>query len=59
MPLPVLFLDVDGVLCTPLSVRLDQVFRRPMDRQFFDPVALFWLQKLVRRTGAPWAARQS
>ena len=36
----------------PLSVRLDQVFRRPMDRQFFDPVALFWLQKLVRRTGA-------
>ena len=23
-----------------------------MDRQFFDPVALFWLQKLVRRTGA-------
>ena len=52
MPRPVLFLDVDGVLCTPLSVRLDQVFRRPMDRQFFDPVALFWLQKLVRRTGA-------
>lgn len=52
MPRPVLFLDVDGVLCTPLSVRLDQVFRRPMDRQFFDPVALFWLQKLVCRTGA-------
>ena len=33
MPRPALFLDVDGVLCTPLSVRLDQVFRRPMVRR--------------------------
>src|SRR5699024_5840441 len=53
MPRPVLFLDVDGVLCTPLSVRLDQVFRRPMDRQFYDPIARFWVEKLDRRTGAP------
>ena len=50
MPRPILFLDVDGVLCTPLSVRLDQVFRRPMDRQFFDPVALFWLRRLDRKS---------
>ena len=49
---PVLFLDVDGVLCTPLSVRLDWLLRRPMDRQCFDPIALFWLERLVRRTGA-------
>ena len=49
---PVLFLDVDGVLCTPLSVRLDWLLRRPMDRQCFDPIALFWLGRLVRRTGA-------
>ena len=45
---PVLFLDVDGVLCTPLSVRLDWLLRRPMDRQCFDPIALFWLGRLVR-----------
>ena len=52
MSKPVLFLDVDGVLCTPLSVRLDWLLRRPMDRQCFDPIALFWLGRLVRRTGA-------
>lgn len=52
MPRPVVFLDVDGVLCTPLSVRLDRLLRRPMDRQLFDPIALFWLERLVRRTGA-------
>lgn len=52
MPRPVVFLDVDGVLCTPLSVRLDWLLRRPMDRQLFDPIALFWLERLVRRTGA-------
>ena len=48
----VLFLDIDGVLCTPLSVRLDILFRRPMGRQFFDPIALHLLRRLVRRTGA-------
>lgn len=48
----VIFLDIDGVLCTPLSVRLDWIFRRPMDRQFFDPIALGLLRRLVRRTGA-------
>ena len=52
MSKPVLFLDVDGVLCTPLSVRLDWLLRRPMDLQCFDPIALFWLGRLVRRTGA-------
>ena len=49
---PVLFLDVDGVLCTPLSVRLDWLARRPVWRQRFDPIALFWLGRLARRSGA-------
>lgn len=48
----VIFLDIDGVLCTPLSVRLDWLLRRPMDRQCFDPIALHLLRRLVKRTGA-------
>lgn len=48
----VIFLDIDGVLCTPLSVRLNWLFRRPMKRPFFDPIALGLLRRLVRRTGA-------
>lgn len=48
----VIFLDIDGVLCTPLSVRLNWLFRRPMERPFFDPIALGLLRRLVRRTGA-------
>lgn len=48
----VIFLDIDGVLCTPLSVRLNWLFRRPMERPFFDPIALGLLSRLVRRTGA-------
>ena len=48
----VLFLDIDGVLCTPLSVRLSWLLRRPMERQLFDPIALVLLRRLVRRTGA-------
>lgn len=48
----VIFLDVDGVLCTPRSVTLSRWLRLSMDRQIFDPVALFWLRRLVRRTGA-------
>lgn len=48
----VIFLDIDGVLCTPLSVRLNWLFRRPMERPFFDPIALGLLRRLVRRTSA-------
>lgn len=48
----VIFLDVDGVLCTPLSVALSDLLRLPMDRQLFDPAALFWLRRLVKTTGA-------
>lgn len=48
----VIFLDIDGVLCTPLSVRLNWLFRRLMERPFFDPIALGLLRRLVRRTGA-------
>lgn len=47
-----IFLDVDGVLCTPLSVALNRMLRLPMDRQRFDPAALFWLRRLVKKTGA-------
>ena len=48
----VIFLDIDGVLCTPLSVALSDLLRLPMDRQLFDPAALFWLRRLVKTTGA-------
>lgn len=48
----VIFLDIDGVLCTPLSFRLNQLLRLPIDRQRFDPLALFYLRRLVRRSGA-------
>lgn len=48
----VIFLDIDGVICTTLSTRLSQLLRLPLERQLFDPLALFWLRWLVRRTGA-------
>ena len=48
----IIFLDVDGVLCTPRSFALSRLLRRPMDRQLFDPGALFWLRRLVKKTGA-------
>ena len=48
----VIFLDIDGVICTTLSTRLSVLFRFPPERQLFDPVALFWLRWLVRRSGA-------
>lgn len=48
----VVFLDIDGVLCTPLSVRLDRLLLRPMDRQTFDPIGLWGLRRLAGRTGA-------
>ena len=48
----VIFLDVDGVLCTPLSFRINRILRRPLERESFDPISLFWLHRLVRQTGA-------
>ncbi len=47
----VIFLDIDGVICTGLSTRLSALLRLPLERQVFDPLALFWLRRLVRRTG--------
>ena len=49
---PVIFLDVDGALCTPLSFRLNRLLGLPMEGQRFDPIALFWLRRLVKKTGA-------
>ena len=48
----VIFLDIDGVICTTLSTRLTQILRLPLERQVFDPLALFWMRWLVRRSGA-------
>lgn len=48
----VLFLDIDGVICTTLSTRLSALLRLPLERQVFDPLALHWLRRLVRRSGA-------
>lgn len=48
----VIFLDIDGVICTTLSTRLSALLHLPPERQIFDPVALFWLRWLARRSGA-------
>lgn len=47
-----IFLDIDGVLCTPLSAKLSERFRLPLERQLFDPVGLYWLRWLTRRADA-------
>ncbi len=48
----VIFLDIDGVICTTLSTRISNFLRLPLERQIFDPLSLYWLRRLVRRTGA-------
>ena len=48
----VIFLDIDGVICTTFSTRLSFLLRLPLERQIFDPLALYWLRWLVRRSGA-------
>lgn len=48
----VIFLDIDGVICTTLSTRLSGLLRLPPERQMFDPLALFWLRWLVRHSAA-------
>ena len=47
-----LFLDIDGVIATPTSVRLNYLLGRPVDRQWYDQVALDYLGRLVTETGA-------
>ncbi len=47
-----IFLDIDGVIVTPTSVRLNYRLRREPTNQFFDFLALYYLSRLVRRTGA-------
>ncbi len=42
----VIFLDIDGVICTDLSTRLSALLRLPLERQIFDPLTLFWLRRL-------------
>lgn len=48
----IIFLDIDGVVCTTWSTRLSTLLRLPLERQIFDPLALFWLRWLVKRSGA-------
>ncbi len=47
-----IFLDVDGVIATPLSFSLSRFLRKKDTDQVFDPLSLFWLRRLCRRTGA-------
>ena len=48
----VIFLDIDGVICTRLSTNISMLLRLPLERQLFDPLSLFWLRWLVRHSGA-------
>ncbi len=48
----VIFLDVDGVLCTPLSLQMNRLLRLPVERQRFDPLSLYWLRRLAAWSGA-------
>lgn len=47
-----IFLDIDGVVATPLSVRLSYRLHLDMEHQVYDPRSMFYLGQLVRRTGA-------
>lgn len=47
-----LFLDIDGVIATPVSVRLNYLLGRQVDRQWYDQVALSYLGRLVQESGA-------
>lgn len=49
---PVVFLDVDGVICTPLSFKLNALLHTPSENMRFDPVAMFYLRLLVKCSGA-------
>ncbi len=47
-----LFLDIDGVIATPTSVRLNYLLGRGPERQWYDGVALSYVGRLVAETGA-------
>lgn len=47
-----IFLDIDGVIATPLSVRLNYLLGRGPERQWYDSVSLSYLGRLVAETGA-------
>jgi len=47
-----IFLDIDGVIATPTSVRLNYLLGRGPDRQLFDKVSLAYLGRLARNAGA-------
>lgn len=47
-----IFLDIDGVIATPTSVRLNYLLNRGPERQWYDGVALGYLGHLVSYTGA-------
>ena len=51
-PVKVIFLDIDGVIATPTSVRLNYLLNRGPERQWYDGVALSYLGRLVAQTGA-------
>lgn len=48
----VIFLDIDGVIATPTSVRLNYLLGRGPANQWYDGVALTYLGRLVAQTGA-------
>lgn len=47
-----IFLDIDGVIATPSSVRLNYLLGRDPTNQWYDGVALTYLGRLVEQTGA-------
>ncbi len=47
-----IFLDIDGVIATPTSVRLNYLLGRNPTNQWYDFVALSYLRRLVSETGA-------
>ena len=47
-----IFLDIDGVIATPTSVRLNFLLNRTPEKQWYDPVSLQYLGRLVEETGA-------
>lgn len=47
-----IFLDIDGVIATPLSVRLNFLLGRGPETQWYDAVSLTYLGRLVAETGA-------
>ncbi len=47
-----IFLDIDGIIATPLTVRLNYLLHRNPDNQWYDTVSLSYLGRLVEETGA-------